>query len=128
MLPKLARVKVIDASGAGWVQVFHIYRGFLHRQAALGDFIKGSIRRIAFYPKYRRGKRYRPLRLGYIVRGLVCQTRHPVRFCDGTRCVFFQNAIALLKRRGTLRSKYLVGPLSRTIRRRQYAALFPGYV
>jgi ribosomal protein L14 len=128
MLPKLAMLKVVDASGAGWVQTFHIYRGSTHRLATLGDFVKGSLKRIAFYPRARRGKRYRPLRLGYIVRGLVCQTRHPLRFVDNTRCVFFQNATVLLRRRGLLRSKYLSGPLCRTIRRRQYAALFPAYV
>lgn len=128
MLPKLAQVKVVDASGAGWVQVFHIYRGFHNRAGTLGDFIKGSIKRIAFYPRHRRGKRYRPLRLGFVVRGLVCQTRHPVRYLDGTRCVFFQNAVVLLKRRGALKSKYLTGPVSRVVRRRQYEALFPGYV
>lgn len=128
MLPKLAQVKVVDASGAGWVQVFHIYRGAVHKAGALGDFIKGSIKRIAFYPRHRRGKRYRPLRLGFVVRGLVCQARHPRRYLDGTRCVFFQNAVVLLRRRGTLKSKYLTGPLTRLIKRRQYAALFPGYV
>ena len=128
MLPKLAQVKVVDASGAGWVQVCHIYRGFKHKAASLGDFIKGSIKRIAFYPRHRRGKRYRPLRLGFVVRGLVCQTRHPVRYHDGTRGFFFQNTVVLLKRRGVLKSRYLVGPLVRTIRRRQYAALFPGFV
>lgn len=94
----------------------------------MGDFIKGAIKRIAFYPRYRRGKRYRPLRLGYVVRGLVTQTRHPVRFTDLTRVWFLQNAVVLLKRRGTLKSKYTLGPLSRTIRRRQYAALFNGYL
>ena len=94
----------------------------------MGDFIKGAIKQVAFYPTPRRGRRYRPLRAGYVVRGLVVQTRHPVAFVDGTRCVFFQNGVALLKRRGALRSKYLVGPLSRNIRRRQYAALFGGYV
>jgi ribosomal protein L14 len=94
----------------------------------MGDFIKGAIKRIAFYPKHRRGKRYRPLRLGFKVRGLVTQTRHPARYNDMTRAWFFQNAVVLLKRRGSLKSKYLQGPLTRTIRRRQYAALFDGWV
>jgi len=107
---------------------FHIYRGFKHRCASLGDFLKGSIKHVAFYPRYRRGKRYRPLRLGYIVRGLVVQTRHPVRFLDNTRVVFLQNATVLLRRRGLLKSKYIAGPLVRTIRRRQYGAVFESYL
>lgn len=128
MLPKLARVRVVDASGAGWVQVFHIYRGFNHRHATLGEFIKGAIKTIAFYPRYRRGKRYRPLRLGHIVRGLVVQTRAPVRLVDNTRIFFFQNATVLLKRRGVLKTKLIAGPLTRSIRRRQYEAMFEAYI
>ncbi len=126
MLPKLAKVRVLDSSGAGWVQTFHVYRGFFHHCAAIGDFIKASIKHIAFYPKYRRGRRYKPLRLGHIVRGLVVQTRHPARFYDNTRLGFLQNSTVLLKRRGLLRSKLILGPLPRTVRRRQYLAVFTG--
>jgi ribosomal protein L14 len=108
--------------------VFHIYRGFRHAQAFLGDFIKGSIKRIAFYPRYRRGKRYRPLRVGHKTRGLVVQSRHPVCFADTTRCWLLQNALVVLKRRGALRSKYVVGPLVRGVRRRLYAAMFEGFL
>ena len=128
MLPKLARVRVVDASGAGWVQVFHVYRGFFHKCGGVGDFVKGAVKQVAFYPQYRRGKRYRPLRVGFRVRGLVTQARHPSRLLDGTRVVTFQNALVLLRRRGLLRVKTNAGLLLRTIRRRQYAALFAGYV
>lgn len=128
MLPRLAYVKVLDASGAGWVQAFHVYRGSFHKYAQVGDFIKGAVKRIAFYPRLRRGRRYRPLRLSYRVRGLVVQTRHAVRFLDGTRCICLQNAVVLLRKRGTLRSKFVAGPLLRVIRRPQYESLFRGYV
>lgn len=94
----------------------------------MGGFVKGSIKVIAFYPRYRRGKRYRPLRLGYVVRGLVAQSRFGVAFSDGTRCRFFQNAVVLLKRRGLFKTKIVPGPLARTIKRRQYEAMFGGYV
>lgn len=98
----------------------------MHRAATIGDFLKASVRHVAFYPKYRRGRRYKPIRLGHIVRGLVVQTRHPVRFSDNARLFFLQNAVVLLKRRGLLRSKQIVGPLPRTIRRRQYSSIFSG--
>jgi len=66
--------------------------------------------------------------LGFKVRGLVVQTRGPVRYHDLARIWFLQNAVVLLKRRGLLKSKYLTGPLTRAIRRRQYAALFDGWI
>ncbi len=128
MLPKLANLRVLDSSGAGWIQVFHIYRGFKHRSASLGDFVKGSIKHIAFYPRYRRGKRYRPLRLGFRVRGLVTQVRYPNRFVDGTRITTFQNSTILLKRRGLFKTKTNPGLLIRNIKRRQYLAIFAGYI
>ena len=128
MLPRLARVKVVDASGAGWLQTFHVYRGSFHRAASLGDFIKGSVTHVAFYPRYRRGKRYRPLRVGHIVRALVVQTRHPVRFADDTRATFLANAGVLLRSRGNLRTKLNPHLLCRAVRRRRYEAVFAAFV
>ena len=128
MILKLTGVKVVDSSGAGWIQCFHIYRGFRRRYAHIGDFIKGAVKKIAFYPKHRRGKRYKPIRLGFVVRGLVVQTTKAVRFNDNTRCKFFLNATVLLKRRGSLKSKFIPGPLSRTIGRKQYESMFGAIV
>jgi ribosomal protein L14 len=71
MFQKLTRITVSDGTGAGWLQVFHIYRGSRRRYAFIGDFIKMSVKTIAAYPKFIRGRRYRPLRVGYIVRGLA---------------------------------------------------------
>lgn len=101
-----------------------MYRGSFNRSASVGDFVKGSVRQIAFYPRRVRGKRYRPLRVGYVVRGLVLHTTYPTRFADNTRVAFPQNSVVLLKRRGLLKSKYLVGPLLRVINRRHYLNLF----
>jgi len=108
--------------------VLHVYRGTFHKVAAVGDFIKSSIKQIAFYPRRTRGKRYRPLRQGYIVRGLVLHTVHPTRLVDNTRVCFPTNAVALLRRRGLLKSKVIVGPLLRSIARRQYEAVFLEYL
>jgi ribosomal protein L14 len=58
------------------------------------------------------------------VRGLILHSVAPVRFLDNTRVSLFINSVVLLKRRGLLKSKYIVGPLLRVIRRRQYAAIF----
>jgi ribosomal protein L14 len=83
---------------------------------------------IAFYPRYIRGKRYRPLRLGYIVRGLITQTRYPVRFKDSARCTFAKNSLVLLRKRGVLKTKFNPSLLSRHVRTQQYAAIFSEYI
>ena len=94
----------------------------------MGDFIKGAVKKIAFYPRYRRGKRYKPIRLGFVVRGLVVQTKKSTRYWDNTRCSFFLNATVLLRRKGTLKSKFITGPLSRNVNRRQYESMFGAIV
>lgn len=63
-----------------------------------------------------------------MVRGLLVQTNKAVRFHDNTRCRFFMNAVVLLKRRGVLKSKFIPGPLSRKVGRKQYESMFGGLV
>ena len=124
MLQKQSKVTVSDGSGVSWLQVFHIYRGSWRRYANIGDFVKTSVREVVGYPRYVRGKRYKPLRVGYIVRGLVTNTVAWSRFKDNTRFRFYMNSIVLLKKRGTFRSKYIYTPISRMVRKRQYRVLF----
>ena len=124
MLQKLTQLGVIDGTGAGWLQVFHVYRGSKRRYAHLGDFVKLSIKSILSYPRLIRGRRYRPLRVGFVVRGLVVNTATWRALGDGGRFLFLSNNVALLKRRGTFKSKYLYSPLSRLIRKKQYRLLF----
>jgi len=124
MLQKLTKVTVADGSGVAWLQIFHIYRGSRRRFAGIGDFVKLTVRKIAVYPRVIRGKRYKPLRVGHITRGLCVNTTAWSRFFDNTRFRFYTNCVVLLKKRGVLRSSYLYTPLSRQIRRKQYRALF----
>jgi ribosomal protein L14 len=69
MFQKLTRVGVADGTGAGWLQVFHIYRGSSRRYAKLGEYVKLSVKSMLSYPRFIRGRRYRPLRAGFVVRG-----------------------------------------------------------
>jgi ribosomal protein L14 len=101
-----------------------MYRGSRRRYALLGDFVKMSVRGIAVYPRIIRGKRYKPIRVGYVVRGLCVNTAAWLRFIDNTRSRFFENSVVLLKKRGIFKSKYVYTPLSRHIRRKQYRFLF----
>jgi ribosomal protein L14 len=124
MLQKLSRAVATDQSGVGWVQLFHLYGGSRRRATNVGGFAKGAVKSIAFYPKYIRGKRYRPIRQGYVVRGLLMEARYAQRFADNTRAWALVNGLCLIKKRGVFKSKYLQGCLLRTIRRRRYRALF----
>ena len=128
MIQKLSNVWVSDRSGAAWVHVFHLYRGSWRRSSSYGSYVKGSIKVIAFYPKYVWGKRYRPLRLGYVVRGLLTQLAASRRFIDNTRCSFRKNAVVLLRKREVFKSQTFYGPLVRLSKKRRYEALFNSFV
>jgi ribosomal protein L14 len=124
MLQRQSWALVLDASGAGWVQLFHLYRGSYRRFTHIGEYAKAAVKVVAFYPRRIWGKRYRPLRVGHKTRGLLLQTRFAVRFADSARVVFFQNAMVLLRRRGTMRTKANPTLLSRCARRQQYESIF----
>ncbi len=124
MLQKLTKAVATDQSGVGWVQLFHLYGGSRRASTGVGSFVKGAVKSIAFYPKYIRGKRYRPIRQGFVVRGLVLTTTYNRRFSDNARVWGLRNGLSLIKKRGTFRAKHVQGVLLRTIRRRRYRALF----
>jgi ribosomal protein L14 len=90
--------------------------------------VKGSVRQIAFYPRRIRGKRYRPLRLGHVVRGLLVQLKAPRRFLDNTRCSFRKNSVVLLKKRGVFKAQTFYGPCVRLAQKRRYVTLFESFV
>ncbi len=86
------------------------------------------MRAVAFYPRYVWSRRYRPLRVGFVVRGLLVQVRAPSRFVDNTRLSFKKNALVLLKKRGVFKSRTLYGPCVRLCGKRRYSALFDTFV
>lgn len=124
MLQKLSRAFATDQSGAGWVQLFHLYGGSRRQASSIGAFVKGAVKSIAFYPKYIRGKKYKPIRRGFVVRGLIMEAKYAQRFVDNTRLWSITNGLCLIKKRGVFRAKYVQGCLVRSVRRRRYRALF----
>lgn len=124
MFQKLTKVGVADGTGAGWLQVFHIYRGSFRRYSKLGDYVKLAVKSILSYPRFIRGRRYRPLRVGFVVRGFCVNHASWIVLKDASRYRFLNNNVILLKRKGLFKSKYNYTPLSRVIRKKQYRALF----
>lgn len=94
----------------------------------MGGFVKGAVKSVAFYPKYIRGKRYRPTRRGFVVRGLVMSTCYNQRFVDNARVWALRNGLSLIKKRGVFKAKHTQGVLIRAVRRRRYRALFDDIV
>jgi ribosomal protein L14 len=56
------------------------------------------------------------------------RTRKEIYKLDGCFVKFFENNVVLLKKRLTPRGKELSGPIVSTIKRKKFAASFPGIV
>lgn len=124
MLQKLTKVTIADRTGVHWLQVFHIYRGSRRRYGFVGDYVKMSVKSIIKYPKRIRGKRYRPIRVGFRCRGLVTQLFKNKPFFDRSTINLFYNTVVLLKKRGVFKSKSLYGPSLRLFKRKHEKELF----
>jgi ribosomal protein L14 len=113
MVFKESKVRACDGSGAGVTRVIHPYKKFKRRYSLLGEYKKASIKTLARLPRRIRGRRYRPLRRGFVVRGLLVRAPSPrlVGAVLGASCA--SSASVLVKRRGVLRSKYIYGPMQR---------------
>ena len=113
MIFKESKVLVSDGSGAGITRVIHPYKKFKRGYSLIGEYKKASIKTLVRLPRRIRGKRYRPLRRGFVVRGLLARAPSP-RLVGSTLGVSCESsASVLLKRRGVLKSKYIYGPMQR---------------
>lgn len=124
MIQKLSNLVVADRTGVGWLQVFNIYRGSRRRYGFIGDYVKMAVKSIIRYPRRIRGKRYRPIRVGYRCRGLITQLLKNKVFFDRSNLLIFHSTVILLKKRGVFKSKSIYGPGVRNLRKRQYYELF----
>lgn len=119
MLQKSSYVNVSDRCGVWEAKIFHIYRGFLHKAARVGDFVKISIRRTRPNNWLKKGKKSK---------SIVIRTRFRVMKRDGSYLRLWENAIVLLKKRMTPRGKELEGPIVYGLRRRKFVASFSGVI
>lgn len=128
MIQKFMKVSTCDQLGIGWLRVIHLYRGSFRRYSKIGEFIKMSIRTIYKFPKKIKGKRYRRMRIGFVVRGLVFLAFKNKKFFDFSRISIFSNSVILLKKKGVFKSKNYVGPSLRLLNKWNYIFLTDYYI
>jgi len=128
MVHKLTTVRAQDHSGARWVLTFHTYTRWWRGVAYQGEYIKGTVRALAFLPCPIRGRRYRPLRVGHKVRGMLT-CGHLLRGVQGSvyPCAV-SPGLLIVKKRATPRTPYVSGPLCRPRSSRQFYSLYPSMV
>jgi hypothetical protein len=88
-----------------------------------GYYGRAVVRLLAYLPKPVRGRRFRPLRVGHVVRFVVTSAAS-AGLPDHGRCRPTIPKTALLKRRGTLKAKRFFGPLTRPRPTRRFISAF----
>lgn len=124
MLQKQTWVNVTDGTNVKWLQIFHLYKGSFRKKSGEGQFVKGSAR-VVLPPRLEyKGFKIRFNLKGDICRALIVRTKFQTRKSDGSKLLFKDNGVILIKKKQDLKSKYFYGPAASRINRKRFLACF----
>lgn len=106
------------------MQVFHLYKGWKRKSSPLGFFIKGSAKIVEPPRVEYKGFKFKYSRKGDVCRAVIVQTALPTLKHDGSVIYFNQNNAFIIRKKQDLKSKYIFGPSSSTLKRRRFKTLF----
>lgn len=124
MIFKQTWLSVSDNTNVRWLQVFHLYKGFYRKSTKVGFFIKGTARVVEPPRIEYKGFKVKYNKKGDICRGLIIRNSYNTRKNDGSSIYFSSNNTILLKKKQDVKSKYLYGPVSYSIKRKKFLSLF----
>jgi ribosomal protein L14 len=101
-----------------------LYKGFFRKSTKTGFFIKGTARVVEPPRIEYKGFKVKYNKKGDICRGLLIRTKYNTKKLDGSSIYFSSNDTILLKKKQEVKSKYLYGPVSFSIRRKKFLTLF----
>ena len=124
MIFKESCLNIIDNTNIRWVKVFHLYKGFHRKVTYAGFFVKGSAR-IVEPPRIEyKGFKYKYSLKGDIVRCWLVRTNKHALLADGSITKLMNNSAFIIRKRQDPKSKFLNGPVLRSIKRRKFKTLF----
>lgn len=124
MIFKQTWLSVSDNTNVRWLQVFHLYKGFYRKVTKIGFFVKGTARVVEPPRIEYKGFKVKYNKKGDICRGLIIRNRYNIKKNDGSSVYFSSNNTILLKKKQDVKSKYLFGPVSSSIKRKKFLTLF----
>ncbi len=113
-----------DRSGSRLLKVFHCYNNFKKQYGYLGTYTKASVRDLERWPRRIRGKRYRPVRVGFIQRCFLVFLKKNKTNCGTLNIKTTFNKSIVIRRRGYLKSPYILTPSVRPIRTKRFYYIF----
>lgn len=124
MLQRESWLYVTDNTNIRWVKIFHLYKGFFRKKTSDGFFIKGSAR-IVEPPRIEyKGFKYKYSIKGDITRGIIVRSNFIQSKYDNSSVRFRTNNIIIIRKKQDPKSKYLNGPISRSVNRKKFLSLF----
>lgn len=124
MLFKESSIINVDRSGSKLNKIFHVYSRMWRRYAVIGEYVKVSVKTLERWPTRIRGKRYRPTRPGFILRGFNCMNVTNKNYNGFLKITAATNHMITLKKRGVIKSPYILGPIFRPLRVKKFFYIF----
>lgn len=128
MIKKMSLLGVADNCGVSKVKLIHHYFGFNKKTTKLGHFAKVSVRKRKYNYKWVKSKRVKIARKGSKHKSYFVRSAYQVIKNDGTMFKFRSNFVVILKKRLTMKGKYVRGPFVYGLRRRKIIKSFPGII
>lgn len=112
MIQQQTVIKVSDNSGAKTVRCIKVLGGFKKKQASLGDIIIVSIQKV------RKLKKISKVKKKEIYKALIIRTKNHLKKKNGFYVEFQENAVALMSKQGTPIGTRIIGPISKTLKKK----------
>ena len=124
LLQKQTWLFLTDNTNVRWLKIFHLYKGFIRKTTHEGLFVKGSAR-IVEPPRIEyKGFKYRYKIKGDICRCWIARTNRRQYYNDGKCTQFNDNSGININKKVNIMSKYINGPISKSIKRKKLVILF----
>ena len=119
MVQKQTWVTIGDGTTVQWMQTFHLYKGFKKKISFKGFFLKGSAKIVTPPRLEYKGFKFKYNSKGDICRYVLIRLKKGFATYEGSNYNFFQNTGVLIKKKQNLKSKYLYGPIEKSIKRKK---------
>ena len=111
MIQRETQLKVIDNSGAKWVQCIQVLGGAKRKNASIGDLIVVAIKQALPQGKVKKGE---------VQKALIVRSKKEIHRPDGSSFKFDHNTVILVNNNCEPISTRIFGPIPRELRKKRW--------
>ena len=115
MIQQETILKVCDNSGGKTVRCIKVLGGFKKKYANVGDIIVVSVQQLR-----NKSKNTSKVLKGSVFRAFVVQTKKQCKNRDGSIFLLQENAVVLVNKQGNPVGTRILGPVSRTLKKKKF--------